>query len=1056
MAARNAIVQLVITAKDNATRTLTDFFRRTGDQADSLSGRISKIGLAVGGIFAGIGIISSIKSFFSSAIDSARDFEEQLAIVRSKLAGDPESVEAAMQLIEAESKRLGAETRFTATEAAAGFQILAQSGLDAAAAIKVLPTVINVAIGQNLSLAESAKIVTDTMSQMGLSFNESGRAADVLTRASNLANTTVQELQNGLAVASGSARRSNFEFENTVAVLDALANEGLRGAEAGTALRNLLNELRDPASKARKELATFGITTGDLNTVIERLATLGPNTNRALASFTVEAQRAASILITQGIPKVNEFTAALEGSAGEADRAAKIAGDNLAGALAALGSAWDAVQRTIVNADFLTAIQKRVDEVATAFGELVASGQLEQFRDNLIRAFDTSTEAVKQFIQQFDFNKALKDLGEFSQKVGDNLSGLIQTTTIVASSIKIVFNGITAGFNTIAAAVTRLSGYVNDLFAFLTFGETSKNFQKAADKLRDISNFLVEEITKDGEDIKAAWDAIGKSLDGPLKNTTKNIKDVAGAQEDLALKTEDAIEVNNKYKNGLELIDRALDAGEISTYAYDKAVQELKKSIKEGKEEEERATAVREQLAEETRNVALSAEDMAEKVAKAYQTLRIESSKQLEENVNKARTAFATIRDAGTETADDIKGAFLEYAKAVLAANETTERSQREKNLELLKEEAAQLDILDTVERLINRNDKRIGIQKEITEETKRSAAATREVAQATEEAFAHLRLPDKLFDDFRKGTAELGARTASIINAAFSQLAALSKQAVANMRGVRETLSATSGELADLQRGLSETVAWKNFNDGIFAVREGLGRFIDRFLRVKIEFFESAIEVQRWQDTLNSALESGRIGSINLSNAAAVADSALQNLDGHQVQPLRDAIAEIEERVRQLNETIFESVRRTEVELARLRGDKRRAELIELEANITERLARNQELLNQARLAGEIQLITALKEERQQILEIQKLRERDIEIETRERERRPDNVTPIRPAGGGGGISGGSSTVLNAQEIGAAVAAALRANPPAISLDGQQVTASVLNNLATARLTVQ
>lgn len=699
-----SLVQLIISANSTAA---TGAVNALNNALSGLNSTAAKVGAALTGALAGI----SVANFFNSAIDSAANFEKQLDIVASKLSGDPASVAEAMKLVRAESERLGAVTQFTATEAAQGFQILVQAGLSASDAIATLPTVLNVAIGQNLDLAESAKIVTDTISQMNLGFSDAARVADVFTIAANLANTTVQELQAGIAVAGQSARRSGQDFEQTVAILDTLAREGLRSAEAGTALRNLFNELRDPASKARVELAKLGITSGELTTVIAELGKLGPQANGALAGFTVEAQRAAGILINQGVPAVEEFTNRLRNVQGAAAETAKVAGDNLRGALAALGSAWDALQRTIVNQDFLDAIRRQIDELTGRIQDAIESGVLDKFRQSIIDAFENAARAVKQFVDSFDFEQALNSLGDFANQTTAKLDEVIGVVSVFANSLKLLFNAFTAGVESIGAAFTGLLAQINKGVAVALSGLEKiglastamvAEFEQSAEAYQSISDAFVTAIEQDAKDIRAAWDGVTKAFDSGSENIRRSTDTAADSAENMADRIQSAVEL--------------IDIPPLSE------LQELPGTFESIADSADVA-------AESTQKIG----EVTQEVIEAYRTLKIDSSRQLEETAQKAREAFEIIRDAGTETADDLRGAFLEYARAVIIANETSERTVRNTNLELLRQEASQLNILDTLDRMIKRNDKRIGLLKQENSELQKQVDASQSLVESTE-----------------------------------------------------------------------------------------------------------------------------------------------------------------------------------------------------------------------------------------------------------------------------------------------------------------------------------
>jgi TP901 family phage tail tape measure protein len=194
-----------------------------------------------------------------------------------------------MAKLRAAAEEAGSSTVFTAAQAAQGLEILSKAGLSASDAIATLPQVLAVAQGQSLEMATAAQLVTDAVGIMGLSFQESGRAADVLAKGANLSNTSIEQLGHALRVAGPLAKAAGLEIEDVVGILDALATAGLRGEQAGTGLRNVLGQLADPASKARRALAELGINTGDLTKVLDGLRGAGAGAERAILAFGIEA-----------------------------------------------------------------------------------------------------------------------------------------------------------------------------------------------------------------------------------------------------------------------------------------------------------------------------------------------------------------------------------------------------------------------------------------------------------------------------------------------------------------------------------------------------------------------------------------------------------------------------------------------------------------------------------------------------------------------------------------------------------------------------------------------
>lgn len=158
------------TAVKNAgreTKELGSAVQQTTSTFDRMKSAAIKFGAAIAGVFAA----HKIAGFFSSAVHGAAGFEEQL----DKVAAVSGATADEMRRIEEVSKQLGASTRYTATEAAQGFEALARAGLDARASIEALPSVLALAQGNGIGLADAASFITKAIAGMNLEISDSGR-----------------------------------------------------------------------------------------------------------------------------------------------------------------------------------------------------------------------------------------------------------------------------------------------------------------------------------------------------------------------------------------------------------------------------------------------------------------------------------------------------------------------------------------------------------------------------------------------------------------------------------------------------------------------------------------------------------------------------------------------------------------------------------------------------------------------------------------------------------------------------------------------------------------
>lgn len=235
-------------------------------------------------------------------------------------------------------------TSFAANEAAEAYFFLASAGLDAAQAIEALPAVASFAQAGAFDLALATDLLTDAQSALGMASEDAAenlanmtRIGDVLVKANTLANASVQQfassLTNGVAAA---ARNAGIEVEEVTAVLAALADQGLKGEAAGTALTGVLTVLPRLASENAAEFAQLGIQVFDAEGNMRTLADIVDDVTRSLSGMSDEEMTAAfaamglnrNILDTMKqlmgtSDKIREYEADLRNAAGMMDEVAE-------------------------------------------------------------------------------------------------------------------------------------------------------------------------------------------------------------------------------------------------------------------------------------------------------------------------------------------------------------------------------------------------------------------------------------------------------------------------------------------------------------------------------------------------------------------------------------------------------------------------------------------------------------------------------------------------------------------------------------------------------------
>lgn len=300
---------------------------------------------------AGIGLSAS------EVLQTFNDFESGMSAVRSLTGATDEE----FLLLKETAKDLGATTSFSASEASEGMQYLAMAGWDTNQIIAAMPGLLDLAAAGATELGTAADIVSDVMTAMGMSANEASRAADVFAKTATSSNTTIEGLGETLKYAAPIAYSFGMELEELAAITGMMGDAGIKGSQAGTALRSALLRMADPASEAAEwmEKLNLSFTEGDGTmktmsgilrdtskafnglTVAERLAA-------AQAIFGTEAASAWLAVIEQGPDTYDEFTASLYGAAGAAETMANIRLDNLAGDMEELGGAVETAKLNIM------------------------------------------------------------------------------------------------------------------------------------------------------------------------------------------------------------------------------------------------------------------------------------------------------------------------------------------------------------------------------------------------------------------------------------------------------------------------------------------------------------------------------------------------------------------------------------------------------------------------------------------------------------------------------------------------------------------------------------
>lgn len=299
----------------------------------------------------GIGMaIGAVKDFCSNIVEIGKTFETSMSKV-SALSGATGDDLAAL---EAKARELGASTTFSASEAADALGYMALAGWDTAQMLEGVGSVLTLAQAGEMDLAAASDLVTDYLSAFNMEASDTARMVDVLAYAQSNANTTVEGLGMAFKNCAANANAAGMDIETTSAAISMMANQGLKGSEAGTALnavlRDMTAKMQDGAIAIGDQSIAVMDAEGNYRDFIDIIADVGKATDgmgeaekaAALQStFTADSIKGLNLILNAGADEMDSFREQLYGCAGTAEETAAIMTDNLGGDLAAMNSAFE-------------------------------------------------------------------------------------------------------------------------------------------------------------------------------------------------------------------------------------------------------------------------------------------------------------------------------------------------------------------------------------------------------------------------------------------------------------------------------------------------------------------------------------------------------------------------------------------------------------------------------------------------------------------------------------------------------------------------------------------
>lgn len=329
-----------------------DGMKKGGTAAEQSQGKFSALAVTIGNLASGAitGAITKCKELAQQVVEIGSGFETSMSKVAALSGASGDELGA----LEAKARELGASTTFSASQAADALGYMALAGWDTQQMLDGVGSALTLAQAGEMDLAAASDLLTDYLSAFNMQASDAARMSDVLAYAQANANTTVEGLGMAFKNCAANANAAGMDVETTSAAIAMMANQGLKGSEAGTALNAVLRDMtarmEDGAIAIGDQSIAVMDAQGNYRDFADILAEVEAATNgmgdaekaAALQStFTADSINGLNLLLNAGAGEMSNFRDELYNCAGTAEATAKTMTDNLGGDVAAMNSAFE-------------------------------------------------------------------------------------------------------------------------------------------------------------------------------------------------------------------------------------------------------------------------------------------------------------------------------------------------------------------------------------------------------------------------------------------------------------------------------------------------------------------------------------------------------------------------------------------------------------------------------------------------------------------------------------------------------------------------------------------
>jgi len=453
---------------------------------------------------------------------SAADFEQAMQNTWSIAKAGNEGSAKAFKTLQDAAKAAGEQGYYSATEAADALGYMALAGWDAEKSAAALPDVLNLAAAASMDLAAASDMVTDYLSAFSNSAMTTTQFTDMLSYAQNNSNTTVTQLGEAFKNCAANMNAAGQDAYTVTSMLEAMANQGAKGSEAGTKLtavmRDLTAKMQDGSVKIGDTSIAVQDASGNYRDLTDILRDVSAATQgmgdaeraAALSSvFTRDSIAGVNLILNEGIDKVAGYENALRNSAGAAADAAAERQESLYGSLTRLKNQFGTLAIDIGSqfVPMLSGLADKISSVAKWFNSL---------------GDGTKTVIAVVLAVVAAIGPVLVILGTVISSIG-SIIGAIGTVTSVIGGATAVAGGIIPMLAGIAAAAGPFligGAIVAGVIAAIVL--IVKNWDKIKSVASTVLDAVKAKVTAFINAVKPIWEAF-KTVVVTVFNTVKSV-----------------------------------------------------------------------------------------------------------------------------------------------------------------------------------------------------------------------------------------------------------------------------------------------------------------------------------------------------------------------------------------------------------------------------------------------------------------------------------------------------------------------------------------------------